>query len=167
MKKVTVSKNVNISKASEVLVSTNAKATTKPETLDIRFGLAEFQIIEAESASKANRTSLPVEFSDSINWPFRTKSFDTGLTVIQVSFNWLKQHKRDDILGSFQAFCNAGHVVTEDIQRNFDSTFTRPGYLYTCLCGVQFVTSYRMIKEASTRRCKCGTLVKDMTCTRQ
>lgn len=165
MGKNTTIKNVTISKASEVLVNLNAKSAQKVETLPEKFNLSEFQSIENESASKAERTALPVEFSDLINTPFRTITRNES-TTIQVSFNWLKQHDREPIVKAFNTFCKNGHIVSEVIQKAFDATFKRPSFLYTCKCGITFEKSYVMRKEASQYKCKCGALVSTMTVTR-
>ena len=166
-KKNTTTANLTISKASEVLVNLTSKSAAKKQSIT-NLHLADFIAIEAEAAAKGKRTSLLVTFADLINQPFRTVTTSDEETVIQVSSAWIKQHSVDDIKAAFGRYCESGHVVTESIQKVFDSTFKRPSFLYHCpKCGITFEKSYQMRKELEQYNCKCGTSLKAFTITRK
>ena len=144
-----------------------SKASAKQQSLSA-LHLADFKAMETEKALAGKRAPLDVVFADLINQPFRTVTTSDDVTIIQVSSAWLKQHDVESIKKAFGQYCLSGHVVSEGIQKAFDSTFKRPSFLYTCpKCGITFEKSYQMRKELQQYNCKCGTSLQAFTITKQ
>lgn len=146
------------------------KATAKAKTASLTDQhLASFQVVEGESALKANRHALLVTFADLINTPFRTVERTIegiATTVIQVSSSWIKQHNVADILVAFRQYCEHGHLVTAAIKSGFDATFKRPAFTYTCACGWSHTISYRMNTELDDKYCPaCQKSAREMLVT--